>query len=96
MEVVFCPPPLPVDAEAVTKNLLDARIRGLKEILDEPFLSVLHKNAKTVLEMYESGTLSPTEHKTIYVQDGVVYDSPPTFNGLPIWTEVNHIYVNMT
>jgi len=86
--VIVYPPPFPVNPEAAAKASLDATIRCLKEVLDEPMFDFLHKNAKTLLDMYESGILSPTQDKTIYVQDGVVYDSPPApRDGLHIWTE---------
>jgi hypothetical protein len=93
--VIRPPPPPPVDAETAIKEWLDGRMRGLREMLDNPFWSIMHSNFKTLLELYENGTLSPTQHKTVYIQDGVVYNSPPAPRyDHPTWTEVSsYIYI---
>jgi hypothetical protein len=56
----------------------------------------VHENLKTLIELYETGRLSPACPETVYLQGGQLCETKPEpKEGLTIWTEVfpNEFYI---
>jgi hypothetical protein len=87
--IVFPRDPPPPDPEAIIKHRIEMKLEYLKKLMQQPLMREFHEDFKTLIELYETGKLSPARPDIVYLQGGQLFETKPEpKEGLLIWTEV--------